>query len=118
MSLVTSNKLRPMLQRALKSQGTRPMTILSKQSEEEYNKMVSGAFGLQVVAWMHEYVILDHTNFSPFDFLELHCTNEEDWAARQSSRDNLRLPRWSHLFHHKQSHWSRSFIRCGRIGCH
>jgi hypothetical protein len=36
-----SPKLRPVLQRGLQLHGSRPMTVLSKQSGEEYKKQVS-----------------------------------------------------------------------------
>ncbi len=35
-----SPKLRPLMQRAIQTQGTRAMTVLSKESGEEYKKMV------------------------------------------------------------------------------
>jgi hypothetical protein len=36
-----SPKLRPLIQRAVKSQSARAMTVLSKQSAEDYKKLVS-----------------------------------------------------------------------------
>jgi hypothetical protein len=36
-----SPKLRPLVQRAVKLNGARPMTVLSKESAEEYKKQVS-----------------------------------------------------------------------------
>ena len=34
-------KIQPLVRRAVQSQGVRPMTVLSKQSGEEYKKLVS-----------------------------------------------------------------------------
>ena len=35
-----SPKIQPLVRRAVQSHGTRPMTVLSKQSAEEYKKQV------------------------------------------------------------------------------
>jgi hypothetical protein len=37
---ILSSKMQPLIQRTLKSQGTRAMAILSKESGEEYKKLV------------------------------------------------------------------------------
>ena len=36
----TTAKIQPLVRRAVQSNGIRPMTVLSKQSGEEYKKMV------------------------------------------------------------------------------
>ncbi len=36
----TTAKIQPLVRRAVQSNGVRPMTVLSKQSGEEYKKMV------------------------------------------------------------------------------
>eukprot|EP00980_Cylindrotheca_fusiformis_P005730 scaffold1194_cov127-Cylindrotheca_fusiformis.AAC.7 len=52
-----SSKLRPLIQRAVKSQGPRSMTILSKESGEEYKKLVrkivfsNDLFDTRVLHW-------------------------------------------------------------------
>jgi hypothetical protein len=47
--LALSAKTRPLVQRAVQSQGIRAMTVLSKQSGEEYKKMVGFAVDSYIV---------------------------------------------------------------------
>lgn len=59
-----SPKLRSLIQRAVKDQGTRAMTILSKESGEEFKKLVGTyLFGGQSLYWSTEIFRVSHGFF-------------------------------------------------------
>jgi hypothetical protein len=69
-----SPKLRPLIQQAVKSQGARTMTVLSKLSGEEYKKLVS----LVKLKWVPGCMLNVPQCLSLVLIVELHYSHEKN----------------------------------------